>query len=307
MYIFRVYGRQFILVMALAILLHSPAIAEQITVVTLPKPKNALDSRYLYDRELLAMALEETRATHGAYAIKDAPMVMSHKRIHQEVAVGRIVNVMRSPTNADLETRLIPIRIPIFMGLLGYRVLIIRNSDQARFDSIRTLADLRKLRAGQGTGWVDIPILEGNGLRVAAGTNYNGLFGMLAAGRFDYFPRGVNEILPELASQKASHPSLAAEQHLLLHYPFPVYFFVTKSDPKLAERLAIGLKRLAETNQIRDLLFRYFGSQINELKLGSRRILRLENPYLPTATPLSSDQFWLDPLEMQAKENPVQG
>ena len=59
-----------------------------------------------------------------------------------------------------------PIRIPLFKGLFGYRVLLIRKQEQARFDQINTQQDLAKFLGGQGTHWPDTLILQANGLRV---------------------------------------------------------------------------------------------------------------------------------------------
>ena len=61
------------------------------------------------------------------------------------------------------------------------------------------------------------------------GNSYEGLFDMLAAGRFELFSRGVVEVGEELAKQKSSHPELVIERHLMLYYPLTRYFYVTRS------------------------------------------------------------------------------
>ena len=48
-------------------------------------------------------------------------------------------------TNQDLERRLLPVRIPLYKGLLGHRLLVIRQQDAARFAPIRTLEELARL------------------------------------------------------------------------------------------------------------------------------------------------------------------
>ena len=50
-------------------------------------------------------------------------------------------------TNQDLERRLLPVRIPLYKGLLGHRLLVIRQQDAARFAPIRTLEELARLKA----------------------------------------------------------------------------------------------------------------------------------------------------------------
>src|SRR5687768_10837588 len=51
-------------------------------------------------------------------------------------------------TTKDLEERLHPIRICIFRGLLGYRVLMIKTGTQHKFDGIKTLEDLKRVSLG---------------------------------------------------------------------------------------------------------------------------------------------------------------
>lgn len=51
------------------------------------------------------------------------------------------------------------------------------------------LDDLACYKAGQGFDWVETSVLRANGLPVMTSANSETLYGMLAAGRFDYFPR----------------------------------------------------------------------------------------------------------------------
>ncbi|MEI8631235.1 hypothetical protein P4S72_02255 [Vibrio sp. PP-XX7] len=49
------------------------------------------------------------------------------------------------------------------------------------------------------------------------------------------FSRGLNEIFIEYETFKPQLPDLAIEQHLVLYYPWPKYFFVSKSHPQVAD------------------------------------------------------------------------
>ena len=64
---------------------------------------------------------------------------------------------------------------------------------------------------------------------------------MLAAHRFDYFPRSAREVWAELKTH--SDGLLALDDHLALHYVNATYFFVNKADTALAEALERGLER----------------------------------------------------------------
>ena len=90
-------------------------------------------------------------------------------------------------------SRWLPVRVPTRRGLLGFRLLLIRRQRQSEFRNIRSLDELRRFSIGQGFAWSDAEILRSQGLRVETGS-YEGLFRMLAAGRFDCYPRGINEV-----------------------------------------------------------------------------------------------------------------
>ena len=86
------------------------------------------------------------------------------------------------------------------------------------------------------------------------------------------------------------------EKNLVLIYPLPTYFFVTHKDPELAKDIEYGLE-----SAIKDGTFNkyFYGSPevqeaLQKADLGSRRAIRIKNPYLPKATPLSRKELWLD-------------
>jgi hypothetical protein len=92
------------------------------------------------------------------------------------------------------EAALLPIRIPIDKGLLGWRIFLVNRAKADQFAAVKTLDGLRPYQAGQGHDWPDTDILRANGLKVQGSANYDGLFKTLQAGRIDYFPRSVVEI-----------------------------------------------------------------------------------------------------------------
>jgi hypothetical protein len=105
------------------------------------------------------------------------------------------IDLFWATTSLDREEALRPIRIPLLKGLMGHRVLLIQADDQDTFSQVKTLEDLQKLRAGQGADWPDTGILRSNGIEVVTSSYYDALPRMLAAGRFDFFPRGAAEVL----------------------------------------------------------------------------------------------------------------
>jgi hypothetical protein len=122
---------------------------------------------------------------------------------------------------------------------------------------------------------------------------------MLARGRFDFFSRGVGEVVDEYEARKKDLPDIAIERTLLVYYPWPRYFYCsnTPQGHRLASRLEKGLKSLIADRSAFDPIFdKYFGKCLQQLDLKSRRLLKIENPTLPPDTPLDRKEFWFDPL-----------
>jgi ABC-type amino acid transport substrate-binding protein len=176
------------------------------------------------------------------------------------------------------------VNIAIDKGILGYRVLLIRKQDQARFDRVESLEDLKRVTIGQGAGWKDVDILATNGLQVITGPNYEGLFEMLIKRRFDAFSRSVDEIGSEFDERKAALPDLAIEKHLLLHYPIPRYFWFNLGEvgERLAARVEEGLRKLIADGTLDRIFRKHFQTKLEALDLLKRRLIEIRNPYLPS-------------------------
>src|SRR5450830_681524 len=232
-------------ILCLALWLVASACSAAINVVyPLTSADDDADSRYEYDWAVLRMALQKTEPRYGPFELHQSTHPMSSHRVVQELLMpsGRI-NVFARATSPELEQQFLPVRLPIDKGLLGYRMLLIREADLPRFAAVKSLQDLTRLRIGQGQGWIDVPILRNAGLTVVEGTSYPGLFAMLAAGRFDGFSRGIDEAQREYQERHAAFPALAVEPSLLLQYPLPLYFFTRRDDEGklLAQRIRDGM------------------------------------------------------------------
>ena len=259
-------------------------------VVRHVRPESVNDQRQPYYIAMMTLALEKTRATDGPFRLAMEKETMSQARAVKQLEDNQGVDIVWTMTSREREKKLRPIRIPLLKGLLGYRIFIIRKEDEYRFATIQTLEELKKLKAGQGKDWPDTKILRANGIPVEGCVKYKGLFRMLSYKRFDYFPRGVNEIWEEVRT----HSDLVVEKTLLLEYPAPIYFFVNKHNSELAQRLDKGL-RLAIRDGSFDRLFRHHPSNrpIFELaQMEKRKIFLLQNPLLPEETPLWDKALW---------------
>jgi hypothetical protein len=266
--------------------------------VVRPLPEAPGDARYDHYWQMLVQALATTEPDFGPFALREATLRMTELRSMDELETGKgTITVLVHGNVADFEQRLLPIRFPLDKGLLGYRVFLIRGEMQSKLDLVGSLNDLSRYTIGQGRDWGDVTILREAGLSVVEGSSYEGLFSMLAAGRFQLFSRSVVEVGEELAREKPHHPEFAIERHLMLYYPLTRYFYVTRSPAgaMLARRISEGLERMLKNGQF-DSMFEDFKSPFErQIGLRNRLLIRVANPLQTPETPLSRPELWYDP------------
>ncbi len=249
--------------------------------------------RYTYMNTLLKLVLEQSRDKFGPFQL-EAVSDMTHRRGRASLIQGDRIDVMASAVNACLLELLRPIPIPIERGLLGYRVFFVNKQRADEFSAINSLNELNQsFSAGFGSGWVDHQILVFNQVPVVASSYYTSLFKMLAAGRFDYFPRGINEIWLEHEQFGKIFPNLGIERKLAFYYPYPRFFFVNKHNAILAERIEFGLKKIRNNGLFQELFEHHHQNAIEQTKISQRRVFELDNPLLPAGIPKPDTSSWL--------------
>lgn len=260
-------------------------------------PESPGDQRYTYHWSVLKAALDATRASHGDYSVAWASYLNEPRQIKEMQTENGAINTMVLDSTFELERDLIPVKIPIDKGLLGYRVFLIRAEDQPRFNAVRTLADLRKFSMGQGSDWSDMDIYQSAGFQVVGGDRYDALFDMLMNRRFDAFGRGVTEVTDELLTHQGRYPSMAIEQSTMLYYPMPVYFWFPKTSKgrMYAKRVEAGMLKISQNGTLDRMFKEHFGPTIEALQLKKRRLFRIPNPNLPANQPYNNKAWWFDP------------
>ncbi len=238
---------------------------------------------------LLQLAL---RYPGNGYELRSTPHMMRQNRTLLELQHGRAVDVMWTMASRQREHDLLPIRIPLDMGLIGWRLLLIRERDLGRFAAIRSMGQLAAMEALQGHDWPDTDILRANNFKVQTSSDYASMFQMLLSGRVDYFPRAVFEIWSEADTMAAS--GLVVAPGLALHYPSAFYFFVNKSNTALAKAIRSGLERMQADGSYDRLFQQYFGDMLRRSDLAARRVFELRNPLLSEATPQRA-RLWYRP------------
>jgi hypothetical protein len=257
-------------------------------VVRFPKHEFEGDPRYDYVVQLLQLALSKVGTE---YRIQRAQVTMNQERQVSEIEAGRTIDVGPIPSSAEREARLLPIRIPLNKGVLGWRLGLIRKGDEALFSNVDTLEDLKRVRLAQGQEWPDTLILQGNGIPVITAPRYEGLFKMLASRRFDYFPRSIMEIWDE---QALNADSLDVEPHLALHYFYDAYFMVNRKNTKLAQDIRDGLEKAIADGSFDKLFQQYYGERLRKAHLETRTVIELKNPLLTPGTPSDRPELWYD-------------
>ncbi len=266
------------------------AAAAPARIVVYPRAENAVDERDRYPVQLLTLAL---RKAHADYALKPHAVFMLQVRAMREVEQQSGLDIVWTMTSREREQSLLPVRIPIDRGLLGWRLLLVRPVEAPLFADVRSLGQLKDLRGGQGADWPDTTILRDAGLAIDESARYGDLFQKLAAGRIDYFPRSVQEIWGELDNHKAD--GFAIEPTLALHYPTAMYFFVNKQRTDLAADIRKGLDIALKDGSFEALFRQNFGAILARAQLDKRRVLEMRNPLLPAETPLGDARLWYRP------------
>jgi len=242
----------------------------------------------------LELALTNTTASDGSYLLQGSHANVSQKRGLAFLAKGESVDIAFLAANHEREANFLSIKIPILKGLLGYRIAIIRKSEQRSFENIETLDQLRtEFTAGFGAHWADMEILKFNQLPVVGAAVYKTLFPMLSKGRFQYFPRGISETWNEVLERKESHPDLSVENKIVLYYPYVVYFYVNKNKQKLADRIERGLDMALENGDFKKLFLKFHQASIEKSNLENRKMFILKNPTLPPNIEFPDTSWWL--------------
>lgn len=259
----------------------------------------ATNSTYLnYYTQLIALALEKTKAQDGDYRITGVPVSTNTRRSLGNVASNLYPNLL---LELSYDHSLNPIKvidhvnIPVDGGIYGYRVCFVNPTLKNEIAQAKSVEDLRRYTIGQGVGWADNDILRANGFKVQEVANFDNIFKMLVAGRIDLFCRGANQIKPELEEFKALH-QLTFDESFVLYYPLPRFFYLNSHNQLAKKRIEEGLRIAFKDGSMKQLWDAEYRDNIAFVKLKQRKIFRLENPLLKDLSP-SYEHYFFDPLK----------
>lgn len=245
-----------------------------------------------YFVDLLHLALSKT--THSYTA---TPHPISENEIQQSRSISLIQNsyfdIHWLTTNSKRERELLPIRIPLYKGLIGWRIMLIHSDNQQVFSNIDDIEQLKRLIGGQGRDWPDTEILTSNGFRLNNAVHTDSLIQMVGKKRIDYFPRSILEIWPEISAN--TNPNIVIENSLLVQYPLAVYFFLSNERKGAHKVIEQGLELAIADGSFDKLFYQYYSELIDRSKLKQRKRFSINNPQLTPETPLHKQEYWFQP------------
>ncbi len=224
---------------------------------------------------VLNLALEKSGVE---YTLELSPIDASQERL-SEMILNDELDIADFGTSKSYESILLPIYIPLDMGLSGWRVCIVNESVSDKFQLVRTMDQLRQFVFGQGLGWADTEILIHNKFEVLEAQNIQNALMMLSNKRFDVMPLGINEVY-KVYDDQIDQSKTVVDDHLIIKYPFGKLFFVNKNNQALHDAVYNGLRIAFDDGSYMEL-FESFPQnnmileRINEQTL----IFELDNPY----------------------------
>ena len=264
----------------------SPVFAEPLKLV-IPSSRSGLDKRDDYPIRLLKLALDDANIDY-VLSRSDTPMPQS--RAMRQIMSGGQINIMWTMTSVQREEEMLPIRVPLFKGLIGWRIFFIHKENQKLFDSLKSAEELKDLVLVQGHDWPDLDILRARGFRASQSAQYESLFDMLVKKRVHYFPRSVREIWGEL--EQRPDQDIAVETGWAIQYPTAAYFFVSKENEALAATLEGALRRIVENGKFEKMFMQEHKQYLDRANFAKRKIIHLDNPLLPPETPVLESYLW---------------
>jgi hypothetical protein len=247
-----------------------------VDIVRLQLQQNS-ENKAAHNTEVIRRALEVTESEFGAFRLDEVNITMSSARMLQSLIDGKLFNTVIVPESDIWDKHTISVKVPVRLGLLSYRLLLINKSDLSKFEKISTLDELKTLPVGLHKGWVTTKLFNLNAFNVIETGHFEGLFLMLNRHRFDYIPRGVYEVYDELASRQDILKNIVVEPTIALFIPTMSYVNVSPTSPKIAKRLASGLLKLQNNGELKKILNKYYGKDIKRANLKNRKIFEINN------------------------------
>lgn len=257
------------------------------------KPNNPV---ILYRKELIELALQAAGFEPSVSFCQLPGGESSDRRLIHEVREGQLCDVLATSSGGETSQQLQLVPVPIYLGGGDLRVWLMSRTSLQHLEQPGGYENLQRVRLGSGTSWADTRVWELNGYSVERG-DYLRLFEMLAAGRFDAYPRSVFEITAEFASLDPA--VFALESRLMFRMNTGIFFYVSPRDRRLGKALTRGLHRLYCSGEFEQFMRRQRSTRdaFRTLLGSSRRLVELVTPEPPAQEARALREYvpsWLD-------------
>lgn len=246
------------------------------------------------EKDRVILSLLEHCLYEAGIKIEAKPLeVYANSARLSEMLMDEEIDIVWAGMSQTLEETLLPVRIPIFKGMLGHRVFVIHQHNEEAFKNVSSIEDLKRFTGGTGQFWSDTPILKHAGLNIMTATQGVNLWNMLEAKRFDYIPLAVNEPWDELDNRENLH--LMVEPSIALIYPLALYFYVHPKNKILHDQISSSMNDAINNGLYDDFLYKnkYFTTALKASKMSQRRTFHITNPNMHPLTPVNTEKYWL--------------
>jgi hypothetical protein len=266
-----------------------------VDIIKMHRPILSEDKRSEHKHEVLVRALEISEQDYGPFTLEFVDVDMTTTRALRSIDTDKIINVFIAAASNDWDSIATPIKVPIRLGQLSYRLLLVNKSNLDKFKTIDSLTELKELTAGVQQGWTINDVFKTTNIKTVQASNFEGLFFMLENNRFDYFPRAIYEAYNELKNRQNIFKDIVVEPTLALYIPSASYVYVSKNEPKIANRLEFGLQKLAKSGELKALFNKYYKEDIIRANLQQRKIIKIKNPYFNEQYIMNNSELWVKP------------
>ena len=239
---------------------------------------NKTPSRQVYELQVLQAALSAAGVKAGINSDERNLSISEESSVFSQQLFDVFATVQGNP-KLNGENKIL-IAKPIMKGLLGQRLLIIRQTDSAMFAAIKQTDEIKKIRSGIPTGWADVALFKANKYNTIEIGDFDTIFQHLVDNDFDYLALGANEIEQVYQQAGLEKLGLLIAPTLMIQYPFPVVFYVNPNNPQLAQQLNTGLDLIIKNGSLKAMFDKHFGHLYRRLHLSDRTSFKLKNPLI---------------------------
>ena len=225
------------------------AMDDSVYTITTVTPQKALEASHDYYFSILKQATTRFSGFPETINIIQKPL-SNQGRTLKLLGEGGVYDVAWAGETEERNNQLLKVDVPLMLGGLGWRGMVVRESDKQMISDFRSVADFSKLIACQGMGWPDADILEHAGFRVIRIAQFDNMYDLLTKGRCDFLPLSIYEGQAELEAVSSHYPGLEFIYQPIIRYRLNMYFYVTPSKPELAEALYQAMKELEESGEL---------------------------------------------------------